>query len=55
MLKPGWLNRQLDKVAKDFKSWPEWLQRETGLEETSESESKKLDLKDKGERKKVNS
>jgi hypothetical protein len=32
MLKPGWLNRQFEKVKNDVKDWPDWMKREAGLD-----------------------
>ena len=32
MLKPGWLNRQFEKVENEVKDWPDWMQREAGFE-----------------------
>ena len=32
MLKPGWLNRQFEKVEKDVRDWPDWMKREAGLD-----------------------
>jgi hypothetical protein len=32
----GWLNRQLERVSEDVKSWPLWMRREAGLEDASE-------------------
>ncbi len=29
----GWLNRQLQTVSEDVKSWPVWMRREAGLED----------------------
>jgi len=32
MLRPGWLNRQFEKVKNDVKDWPDWMKREIGLD-----------------------
>ena len=31
MLKPGWLTRQKEKVEKDIKTWPQWMQKAAGF------------------------
>jgi hypothetical protein len=33
VLKPGWLNRQFDQVARDVDEWPEWMKRAAGVTE----------------------
>ncbi len=47
MLKPGWLNRQFEKVENDVKNWPDWMKRETGLEMKYEPTSGKSVPKEK--------
>lgn len=27
VLRPGWLNRQLDQVSKNVDEWPDWMKR----------------------------
>ncbi len=43
VLKPGWLNRQFDQVSKNVDSWPEWMKRAAGVEESCPSPKKKKD------------
>ncbi|HEY6329314.1 MAG TPA: hypothetical protein VI756_08250 [Blastocatellia bacterium] len=50
-LKPGWLNRQLEKTKEDIKQWPEWMRREAGLESTENSNNPKLTASDGSDRK----
>ena len=40
MPRPGWLDRQSQKVQEDVKSWPEWMRREAGLERGREAPAK---------------
>ena len=36
VLKDGWLNRQLDQVAKNVNTWPEWMKRAGRLDSDNE-------------------
>ncbi len=35
VLRDGWLNRQVDQVSKNVDSWPAWMKRAAGFEESA--------------------
>jgi hypothetical protein len=36
-LRAGWLNRQLDEVAKEVENWPDWMKKEAAFAASEQS------------------
>jgi hypothetical protein len=39
MPREGWLDRQRANSAREVKTWPDWLRRETGLEDKTKEKA----------------